>query len=137
GRSPNSSVVQELSQFGITCAVEVCPRRQLAPVRRGLLNKLPLLQPATRVFQHVDTFGPAPSQSPGEQGFKHRRAILQGLIVDKHYLFKARPSIDYFFEDRISDYSRTINSGNDPEPVVQQCMFKVPFQDFARADGQE
>src|SRR6266516_5281650 len=94
GRSPNLCVVQEPSQFGIICMVEVCPGRQLAPVGRGGVDELPLLHPAAHVFQHVDTFGSTPSQSPGKQGFKHRRAILQGLIVDQLYSCKAGPWMD-------------------------------------------
>src|SRR5438309_11045666 len=87
------------------------------------------------MFHHVDAFRPTPSQSPREQGPKHRSAILQGLIVDKFYLFYAGPWIEWFFENGISHQSGAINNNDNPDSVVRQCMFKVPFQDFARADG--
>src|SRR5258708_12878898 len=117
--------------------VGVWSRGEFGAERRGGFNEDPLMQPTTSVFQHVDTFGLAPSQSPGEHGFKHGRASLKRLIVDKHYLLNARPSIEHFFENRIGDQSGTINNSDDPELVAQQCIFKVPVQDFARADGQE
>jgi hypothetical protein len=71
------------------------------------------------MLQHVDTLGPTPAQSPGKQGFKQRRAIVQGLIIDKLDLFNAGPWIQCFVEYGISEQAGTVNNGDDPEPVAQ------------------
>src|SRR6267378_967984 len=116
---PSLFVTQAFSQFRIIRAVEVLPRRELAPVRRSGVNEFPPLEPAASMLQHVDTLGPTPAKSPGKQGFKQRRAIVQGLIIDKLDLFNAGPWIQCFVENGISDQAGTVNNGDDPEPVAQ------------------
>src|SRR5947209_18765267 len=100
---PSLFVTQAFSQFRIIRAVEVLPRRELAPVSRSGVNELPPLEPAASMLQHLDTRGPTPAQSPGKQGFKQRRAIVQGLLINKLDLFNAEPRLQRIVKTAISD----------------------------------
>src|SRR5688572_13868457 len=74
--------------------------------------------------------------SPGEQRREQGRTPIERLKVHQAYLLET-VGVLLLIEDGVGDYPRTVDDGADPDPVVQQCIFVVPVEDFAGAESQK
>ena len=83
---PRTTVPQLISQQRIVRAVRVSPcPRQLAPIRRDDIQEFPRFQPPTLALQHVNPFGPALSEGPGDDWREQLGAAVEGLKVHKSH----------------------------------------------------
>ena len=85
--------------------------RQLAPIRRDDIQEFPRFQPPTNALQHVNPFGPALSEGPGDDWREQLGAAVEGLKVHKSHSVQTDMSPITPVENGVRDEATALDDG--------------------------